>query len=46
MSEDIKDKKAVSEIMLFDNLLNSFSSTSIVGIVGMMYFCVNIVLTK
>ena len=31
-------KKAVSVIMLFDNLLNNFSSTGKVGFVGMLYF--------
>jgi len=40
------DKKSVSEIILFDNLLNSFSSTDEVGFVRMLYFGINIVSIK
>jgi len=40
------DRETISEMMLFDNLLNSFSFTSIVGEVGILYFHTNVVLTK
>ena len=46
MSQDMTGKETGLKMMLFDNLLNSFSSTNIVGVVGILYFCINIVSTK
>jgi len=39
-------RETISEMMLFDNLLNSFSFTGIVGEVRILYFHMNVVLTK
>jgi len=39
-------KKAVSEIILFNNLSNSFSFTDIIRVVGMLYFYMNVMLIK
>ena len=39
-------RKAVLEIMLFNNLSNSFSFTDVIGKVRILYFYVNVVLTK
>ena len=39
-------KKAVSEIILFNNLSNIFSFTDIIRVVRMLYFFMNIVLIK
>jgi len=40
------DRKVILEMMLFDNLSNSFSSTGIVREVGILYFYVKIMSTK
>ena len=40
------DRKVISKMILFNDLSNSFSSTAIVGEVIMLYFYVNVVLTK
>jgi len=42
----VTDKNAVLEMILFVNILNSFSSTGEVGLVGILYFSTNIVLIK
>jgi len=44
--EKVTDREAVSEIKLFDDLSNNFSSTGDVGVVRMLYFYANIILTK
>jgi len=46
LDENVTDKNAVLEIILFCNLLNSFSFTDKVGLVGILYFSANIVLMK
>ena len=40
------DRKVISKIILFNDLSNSFSFTAIVGEVRILYFYVNVVLTK
>ena len=40
------DREAVSEMKLFSDLSNNFSSTGDVGVVRMLYFYANMVLTK
>ena len=40
------DKKAILEIVLFNNLSNRFSFTDIIKIVGILYFYMNVVLIK
>jgi len=42
----VTDKNAVLEMILFVNILNSFSSTGEVGLVGILYFSTNIVLIE
>jgi len=41
-----QDIEAILDLILLDNLLNRFSFTGDVEIVGTLYFCVNIVSTK
>ena len=43
---NITSRKTVSEMMLFNNSSNSLSSTNIVGEVRILYFYMNMVLTK
>lgn len=40
------DKKAILEIVLFNNLSNRFSFTDIIRIVEILYFYMNVVLIK
>ena len=42
----LKDRKAVLKMILLNDLSNSFGSIDIVGVVEILYFYVNIVLTK
>ena len=46
LNRNITGKKAVLEIMLFNDLLNSFSSISEVGFVGILYFSTNMISMK
>ena len=40
------DRKAILEIILFNNILNNFSFINNIKIVRMLYFCINVVSTK
>ena len=42
----VTDRETVSEMKLFNDLSNNFISTGYIGVVRMLYFYANIVLTK
>jgi len=46
LDRNMTSKKTISEMMLFNDSSNSLSSTSIVGEVRILYFYINMVLTK